>query len=192
MTLTDRIGARTAGFGAASGAVAYVLGYLIVYVTQRSDVEQQLSTFNVISDLFGGDPIPAWQAVGWLFYNAHFVDTELPGLVGGARVENFIAASDDGSLTLLYLVPPLLLLAAGFAAAYLADADEPGVGVPLGALVTVAYLPLAVTGTVVFAYAVGDGAIAPDAVTGVLLAGLVYPAVFGGVGGALAGVVGND
>ena len=191
MALTNRIDARIAGFGAASGTIAYVLGYLVVYVTQRSDVEEQLSTFNVITDLFGGDPIPAWQAVGWLFYNAHFVDTEIPGF-GGSRVENFIASSDDGTLTLLYLVPPLLLLAAGFATAYLAEVDEPGVGAPVGALVTVAYLPLAVAGAFVFAYTIGDGTIAPDVVTAVLLAGVVYPAVFGGVGGALAGVVNDE
>ena len=190
MALTDRIDARSVGSGAGIGAIAYVLGYLFVYVTQRNDVEEQLSAFNFITDLFGSDPIPAWQAVGWLFYNAHFVDTEIPGF-GGARVRNFIAASDDGSLTLLYLVPPLLLLAAGFAAAFLANVDDPAVGVPVGASVTLAYLPLAIAGVFVFAYTIGDGSIAPDLVTAVLLAGVVYPAVFGSAGGAIAGVVGD-
>ncbi|WP_418282217.1 transporter [Halorubrum sp. DTA98] len=191
MALTDRRDARTVGVAAASGTAAYVLGYLLVYVTQRRGVEERLSAFNFMVDLFGSDPIPAWQGVGWLFYNAHFVDTEIPGF-GGTRVENFIAASDDGTLTLLYLVPPVLLLGAGFAAAFVADVDDLGDGVPIGALVTVAYLPLAVVGAVAFAYSIGDGSIRPDLVTAVLLAGVVYPALFGAVGGALAGVVAGD
>ncbi|MFO8115830.1 MAG: transporter, partial [Halorubrum sp.] len=50
--------------GAAAGAAAYVLGYLFAYVTQASAIEDQLAGFNAFADLFGGDPIPTWQAVG--------------------------------------------------------------------------------------------------------------------------------
>lgn len=42
-------------------------------------------------------------------------------------------------------------------------------------------------GAYLLGYAVGDGSIAPDAVTAVLLAGAVYPVVFGGIGGVLGG-----
>lgn len=191
MALTDRIDARIGGVAAASGAAAYVLGYLFVYVTQRNWVDEQLRTINVVADLFGGDPIPSWQGVGWLFYNAHFVDTQIPAL-GGTRVENFIAAADDGSLTLLYLVPPLLLVAAGFATAYLAKARNPGESAPLGGLIVAGYLPLAILGAFAFRYAVGDGAVTPDLLTAVILAGVVYPVAFGSAGGAIAGVVGDD
>lgn len=186
MALTDRIDGRTALTGAASGAGAYVLGYLLVYLTQRGSVEERLSAFNVVTDLLGGDPIPPWQAVGWLYYNAHFVATRLPG-IGGPTTRNFIANADDGALTLLYLVPPLLLLGAGYAVATLSDADAPDVGGVAGALAVAGYLPLAVLGIVLFSYGTGDGSIAPDAITAVLLAGVVYPVVFGALGGALGG-----
>ncbi|WP_458185796.1 hypothetical protein [Haladaptatus sp. NG-WS-4] len=110
------------------------------------------------------------------------MDTEIPGF-GGTRTENFIASADDGSLTHLYLLPPLFLLGAGFAVAYLSGIETPNAGGVVGTLVVVGYLPLAVAGAFAFGYGIGDGTIAPDVVTAVLLAGVVYPAVFGGLGG---------
>ncbi len=177
--------------GAAGGVGAYLLGYLLVYVTQRGSVEEQLAGFNFIADLFGSDPIPSWQAVGWVFYNAHFVATEIPGF-GGTRSENFIAAGDDGTLTALYLVPIVLLLVAGLVAGRVAGADDPTDGAQAGALVVVGYLPLAIVGAVVFGYSVGDGTVAPDLVTAVLLAGAVYPAALGAVGGVASTFLGGE
>jgi hypothetical protein len=172
--------------GAVAGAAAYLLGYLFAYVTQASAVEDQLAGFNVFADLFGGDPIPTWQAVGWVFYNGHFVDTRVPSLVGGSQLTNLISQADGGSLSLLYVVPPVLLVVAGLVAGRVAGATEPVDGAKAGAFVLVGYLPLAALGAFLFRYSVGDGAVAPDLVTAVLLAGAVYPAVFGAVGGAAA------
>jgi len=191
MAATDRIDGRTIGIGAALGAAAYVLGYLVTYLTQRRAVEEQLEGFNVVAELLGGDPIPAWKGVGWLFYNAHFVDTELPGF-GGTQTRNFVANADGGSLSLLFLVPPLLLLGAGVVAATLSRAATAADGATVGALAVVGYLPLAIVGVFACGYAVGDGTIAPDAITAVLLAGAVYPSVLGGLGGAIGAAVGRS
>lgn len=189
--LRERIGP-----GLTAGVVAYALGYVVTYASQGDAVAEQLRSFNFLADLLGGDPIPVWQGVGWLFYNAHFVRTRIPG-IGGPRSENFIAAGDGGSLTLLYLVPVLALFAAGFAVAWLAGADDrDGMDSTSGALdgaaVAIGYLPLAVLGLVVFSYAVGDGAIEPDPITAVAVAGLLYPVVWGGLGGAVAGLVAGE
>ena len=178
---------RGAVVGAAAGAVSYVLGYLVVYVTQSSRVEEGLSGINFFADLFGGDTISVWRGVGWVFYNAHFVDVDVPSLVGAARSVNFISQS-DGGFTYLYVVPPLLLLVAGVAIARAAGATTPADGAQSGALAVAGYFALAVIGAFLFRYAVGDGgSVAPTLVTAALLAGLVYPAVFGAVGGAAAG-----
>ncbi|MFO8114357.1 MAG: transporter [Halorubrum sp.] len=185
MSVSDRTSGTTGIVGgAAAGAAAYVLGYLFAYVTQASAIEDQLAGFNAFADLFGGDPIPTWQAVGWVFYNGHFVDTRVPSLVGGSQVTNLISQADGGSLSLLYVVPPVLLVVAGLVAGRVAGATEPVDGAKAGAFVLVGYLPLAVLGAFLFRYSVGDGTVAPDLVTAVLLAGAVYPAVFGAVGGA--------
>ncbi|MFC6890545.1 transporter [Halorubrum trueperi] len=192
MSVPDRAN-RTSGIvaGAAAGVAAYLLGYLVTYLTQSGRIEEQLAGFNVFADLFGSDPIPAWQAVGWMFYNAHFVDTAIPSFVGGTRSVNLISQADGGSLSFLFVVPPVLLVVAGLAAGRLAGATEPADGALSGAFVLAGYLPLAVVGAFAFRYAVGDGAVAPDTVTAVLLAGGVYPAVFGAAGGAVSTLLGE-
>ncbi|OYR46456.1 MULTISPECIES: transporter [unclassified Halorubrum] len=185
MSVTDRT-SGTSGIvgGAAAGAAAYVLGYLFAYVTQGSAIEDQLAGFNVFADLFGGDPIPTWKAVGWVFYNGHFADTRVPSLVGGSQMTNIISQADGGSLTLLFVVPPVLLVVAGLVASRIAGATEPVDGAQAGASVLVGYLPLAVIGAFLFRHAVREATIAPDLLTAVLLAGAVYPAAFGAIGGA--------
>ena len=174
-SLTDRV-PYAAGAGAGIGA--YLLGYLVTYLSQRGTVEEQLQGFNFIANVFGGEPITVWQAIGWLFYNAHFVRTRIEGGLGGPQSENFIAASDGGSIVLLYLVPVVLLLAAGFLLARYAGGDESAggddadaaEGATIGAAVVLGYFPLAVIGAFLFSY---EGSIAPDVVTALLLAGLV-------------------
>ncbi|WP_255170618.1 hypothetical protein [Natrononativus amylolyticus] len=186
--MSPRFDRTTAGAGALGGAAAYALGYLLTYLTQRGSVDERLEAFNFVAALFGGEPIPSWQAVGWLFYNAHFVDTELPALAG-TRTQNFVASADGGSLALLYLLPPLALLGAGFAVATASSARTLEDGGLRGALVVLGYLPLAVLGVVAFGYAIGEGTVAPDAITAVGVAGVVYPVAFGGIGGAIAAVI---
>jgi len=194
MSVPDRpsrqsgIAARAAA-GAGLGAAAYALGYLITFLTQSGRIEEQLRGFNLFADLLGGDPIPTWQGVGWVFYNAHFVDTEIPALVGGTRSMNFISQADGGSLGWLFVLPPLLLFAAGVAAGRFGGATDAVAGAKAGALVAAGYLPLAVIGAFLFRFSVGDGAVAPTLVTAVLLAGAVYPAVFGSIGGAISSLL---
>jgi hypothetical protein len=183
--------AGRAAAGAGVGAVAYVLGYLLTFLTQSGQIEEQLRGFNFFADLFGGDPIPTWKGVGWVFYNAHFVDIEIPALVGGGRSMNLISQADGGSLGWLFILPPLLLLLAGATAGWFASASDAADGAKSGALVVAGYLPLAVIGAFLFRFSVGDGTVAPTLVTAVLLAGAVYPAVFGALGGAASAALGE-
>ncbi|GAA0508440.1 hypothetical protein SAMN04488066_11148 [Halorubrum aquaticum] len=190
MSTTDRSDTtRDLAVGALGGVAAYVLGYLIVFVTQRGRVGESLRGINFVADLIGGDPIPPWKAVGWVFYNAHVVATEVPTPLGGVRVVNFIAESDAGSLAAMYLVPPVLLLVAGVLVGRIAGVTEPIEGVRAGGFVVAGYLPLALVGVLVFGYSIGDGAITPILPTAGLLAGIVYPAVFGAGGGAAASLL---
>ncbi|WP_049980515.1 hypothetical protein [Halolamina rubra] len=183
-SVTDRL---PLGAGAGTGIAAYLVGYLLTYVWQSGSVEERLAGYNFVTELFGGEPIAVWQGVGWLFYNAHFVDTQFDAF-GGTQSQNFIAGSEGGSLALLYLVPVVLLLAAGLLTARVGDADEPAAGATAGAAVAIGYFPLALIGRFLFSY---QGSAAPDIVTAILLAGLVYPLVLGAVGGAIGGVVGE-
>lgn len=174
--------------GAGAGLVAYLLGYLVTYVAQRGSVEERLRGFNFVVELLGGEGISVWQAVGWLFYNAHLVTTRFEGGIGGPRSENFVGG-DGGATVLLYLLPVVLLLTAGALLARYEGVEEAADGALAGAAVVAGYFPLAVIGRFLFAY---DGSVAPDLVTAILLAGLVYPLALGALGGAAAATFGGD
>lgn len=168
------------GAGAAAGIAAWVLTYLITYLVTASDFRNSL--FGQFTD------VPVWKSVGWVFFNAHFVETvfEIP-IFGGSG--SFIGG-DDGFTVLLYIVPVLLLLGAGLIVGRYGGAPRLNAGraALAGATLTVGYLVLSIIGVVLFP----TENVTPDAVTAVLLAGIVYPLLFGGVGGFIAHIVGDD
>jgi hypothetical protein len=172
--------------GPVVGLGSYVLGYLVVYLWQAGNVREALGSVNAILEFFGGDPIPAWKAVGWLFYNAHFVTTSYPALLGGRTTRNFIAGGDTP--TLLYLVPIVTLLGGGIVLAVLTDARTPRAGAIAGAFLTTGYAVAGIVGLFAFRVSSGGESIAPTFVTGLLLASVVLPAVLGAVGGAIGAV----
>lgn len=178
-------------YGAVTGGAAYALGYLLTYTWKATAVSESLRGINAVAELLGAEAIPAWKAVGWLFYSAHLAATRVPTLGGGTTMVNLVERSGDGSLALLYLLVPALLLLAGIAAARLGGTDDAVAGAVAGAAVAVGYLPLALGGAVVLVHPIGEtGArVAPDPVGAALIAGLVYPLAFGAVGGAVAGAL---
>ena len=164
------------GVGAAAGAAAWVLGYLCTYLITSSDIQNSL-----FGRVLEAAEIGVWQVVGWVFFNAHFVDTvvDLP-VVGGAT--SFVGG-ENGFTILLYVVPPLLLLAAGLAVGRYAGADDAASAAVGGASLVIGYGLLSIVGVFLFP----TENVSPDPVTGVLLAGVVYPVVLGAVGAAIAG-----
>jgi hypothetical protein len=165
------------GVGAAAGAGAWILTYLFTYIITSSEIQN--SIIGRFTD------IPTWKAVGWVFYNAHFANTivDVP-IVGGAT--NFIGG-ENGFTPLLYVIPPLLLLVAGLAVGrYYGATDDTAGAAMAGVTTVVGYGVLSIVG--VFLFAMQEPSIGTDPITGILLAGIVYPAVFGTVGAVAAGL----
>ena len=166
--------------GAAAGAVAELVGYLLVFIITSGKLRD--SGLRQAFDALGGD-LPTWRAVGWVFFNAHFVETQFDFGALGSTTGSFVGG-EDGLTVLLYVIPPLVLVAAGLAVGQYRDVDDPAaaltgaVGIVLGSLV------LALIDLVLF-QAEGAG---PVFATGILLAGVVYPLVFGTIGGLVATV----
>lgn len=166
------------GVGAAAGAGAWVFGYLLTYLVTSGTIRENLGALLDAAD------IGVWQAVGYVFFNAHFVNTvvDVP-LIGGATT--FIGG-DGGFTPLLYVVPALLLLGAGLAVGRSAGAgsmDGANAAVA-GASVVIGYGLLSVVGVFVFA----TENVTPEAVTGILLAGVLYPVALGAAGAVVAKV----
>ncbi|UPW00858.1 hypothetical protein M0R88_01850 [Halorussus gelatinilyticus] len=185
LTTGGMVRRATLARGAVAGVGAWLLGYLVAYVWKSAAISEALRGVGFVSQLLGGEAIPAWKGVSWLFLNAHFVATRFPTITGGTRTANVVTR--EGGSTLLLALPVLVLLGAGVVAGY----GRPGGAVErakAGGTVALGYLPLSAGVALVATHAIGDTgtAVSPDPVTAVLLAGLAYPLVLGAVGGALS------
>ena len=176
-----------ADYGLFSGLTAYLLGFGVVYSVMASEVEAALSGLNAAVALLGEPTIPTWKAVGWLFYNAHMVAVEIP-TPGGAVSRDLLAA--QGGPVALYLAPPVLLTLAGWGVARQArDLPDVRAGARAGATVVVGYLLVAVAGAFVLSADAFGATVGPDLLGAAAVAGLLYPLVFGSLGGAIAVVI---
>ena len=158
--------------GAVFGVASFLVGYLttLVVVAVGEDVD----------DLIEG--------AGFVYYNAQFADVE------SELIEfNYLTDSDfegflEVSSIIYHLIPILVLTAAGFVLARRVGAREPPEGALAGAALVVGTVVLALLGTFVF----DAQNVSPVPVEGLLLVGVVFPGVFGAIGGVLSTVVGDS
>lgn len=172
--------------GSAAGLAAWILGYVFTYLIVAPDVRD--SGLNTFIEAVQGEPATV-DMVGWVFYNAHLVETVFADVpVLGTTSSSFIGG-DAGFTPLLYVVPVGLLLAAGLAMGRLYGTDDAASGAVAGLTVLPGYFVATLAGTVVFAVSIAGATGSPDALAAIVLAGVVYPAICGGVGGALSGIL---
>ncbi|RZV11862.1 hypothetical protein BDK88_0749 [Natrinema hispanicum] len=173
------------------GVFAATIGYLLTYLLVASQVREA-----------AGDTVAEWKAVAWFFYEAHLVDIEVSGQIGsfaGMSTLDLIAQSDAASATLLYVVPPLVLLAAGAVLALRWNVTDLGDAVVAGAPVAIGYavvmgLGAVVTESTTETSALGieaSSSIAPALLPAIVLGGVLYPLVFATAGAAIAAAVGT-
>lgn len=170
--------------GAGAGAAAWLLGYLCTYVLTGTDVEN--APLRQVIEQFGGD-LPTWKVVGWAFFNAHFVDTLVAEPFGGPT--SFVGG-EQGFTSLLFLLPPALLSIAGLALVRYRETSDPTDAALVGSTVVVGYFVFSIAGAVLVATPGGE--IRPNPLTSVLVAGVVYPVLFGAAGGAIGAATAAD
>lgn len=181
-----------------AGSIAFVLGYLftvavagsrlraVMAVTVSGEFVEQAT----LGRIFGSPPAPTVVG-GWLFYNAQFIPISVPtadAINGMGRLANrSLLLAIDGSLLLLYLVPFVSLLAAG----YLTVRTGPTYGVRGetygGASVALGYLPALVIGAFLLTADVPNAptVASPDGLQTIFI-GLLYTLLVGAIGGKLA------
>ncbi|SFS65377.1 hypothetical protein [Halostagnicola kamekurae] len=168
--------------GGIYGAIAFVASYLVSIVLLQGDLEFDLAG---IAELVSEN---AFEAAGMLWFNSHFVDLEV-NVIGLDTTTTMFAQAETGIPQVLYhVVPMLVLVAAGYLVGRRALGPEASLedGVKAGATVVVGYLPLAATGAFVFAVDGSFGSAQPETATAILLAGAMFPLVFGSIGGIAA------
>jgi hypothetical protein len=192
-SLTDRVPLK---LGAVFGVGTYVVGFIVTFVLVQIDSELDASEFD---GLFGLSPdVSSLDLAGWVFYNAHFVDTEFSASGGdGSNSESSRIIAENSTQipeVVFYIVPILLLVGAGYLLVQQEYVTE-GVDAALsGGSLVIGYLPLAVIGTFLFtasnSTSVAESEVTisfgPATGTGILLAGIIFPLVLGAVGGLIA------
>ncbi|MFP4626630.1 MAG: hypothetical protein ACLFNI_08580 [Natronomonas sp.] len=170
--------------GAIAGVFAWLVGYVFTYALTGTDLRE--SGLNAIIEFTGGESA-AYELVGWVFFNAHFVDVVYTGIPIRNPPASFVGG-EEGFTVLLFLVPPALLFAAGLGLGRYYGVTGPNRGAITGVLVVPGYLVLSVFGAFLFRVSALGATGEPEFLTAILLAGIIYPLVFGGLGGAVAGM----
>jgi len=178
---------RSIATGSLVGTLPWLLGYAITYLLVAPNLRE--SSLNRIIETLDGAPA-THELVGWVFYNAHFVDVVLDIPILGSQHTSYIG--DGGFTPVLYLVPIVLLLTAGALGARRQAAASPASGGLAGLTLLPGYLVLTALGGLLFEVSVGGATGGPDLTTAIILAGLLYPVVFAGIGGAAWGVLENE
>lgn len=194
------------------GLCAYLVGYAVTFLW-RGEYSHDVASSVVVefqggagSDtrlafllVDGGVADTTWA--GWLFANAHLVPVTTGNFPfsTGALVPNILLAAPSPRYLLLFAVPPITLCLAGALVSRHTTRGlttiSPSLGLRLpnsavrGTSITMGYLPCVVVGAVLFSATTIDARVemlAPDLFLSLLVAGLLYPMVFGGIGGWLA------
>lgn len=173
--------------GALAGLIAWFAGYAVTYLLVAPDVRE--SALNRVIEALDGEPA-THELAGWVFYNAHFVETvvrDIPVVGGGST--SYVGG--DGFSAVLYLAPVVALLAVGVGLARYRGAVSADSGALVGLTAVPGYLLCSIVGAFLFEVTVGGASAGPDLLSGVVLAGVVYPVLFGAAGGALGAVAGG-
>jgi hypothetical protein len=172
--------------GTVAGIASWIAGFVTTYVLVAPNVRE--SGLARIIEALDGEPA-TYELVGWVFYNAHLVETvirDIPLL--GSRATSYIGG-EAGFTTLLYVVPVALLFAAGLGLARYRAVDTPTAGALVGSTVVPGYLLAVAAGVFLFEVSIGGTTGGPDFPPAVVLAGIVYPLVCAGGGGAVGGLL---
>lgn len=175
-TQTQRQSGPPLKLGVVFGGAAFLVGYVVTYGLLVVD-----GALEGIEDSF--------QYAGWVFFDAQFVEVDI-GESATFDSLSALARSDVLSfpaLTFTVLIG-LVILAAGYflTSSYMVPGTTADEGTVYGASIAVGYLPFAFLGALLFEAQFVNDSGTPDIFGAVLLAGIVFPALLGAVGGYLA------
>lgn len=170
--------------GSLLGIAVWVLGYTITYVIVEPDL--RASRLHRVIEAMEGAP-STHEMVGWVFFNAHFVQTVFTDLPVIETYSMSMIGGEQGFTVLLYLVPVVLLVVAGAIAARYQPVHAPISGAVAGLTVVPGYLLCAVLGVLLFEVTLAGARAGPNPVTGILFAGIAYPLIVAGASGAVIG-----
>lgn len=172
------------------GAAAFVVGFVLVtgFVIAEGALDDTQDGIEDEDD----DDISVLNVLSWLFFNTHLVDVEFDTVLGAGSIDLLSEIDEDEGLSIPVVVWRLLPVSVLTVTGYLlasrtlpATADETD-GAKRGATLAAGYLPLVFLAAVIFEESAEGASIGVDLFEALLIAGLLYPAIFGAIGGYLA------
>lgn len=162
--------------GAIFGAGAFVVGYLTMLMLVLS----RLSATG--TELESQDP-GSWKVAIWMFLGHQGVGLEADG-----EVVPIAEVGQLGANSILYFVPLVALVAAGYGIVKYVDGDSLEDNLKAAALIAPGYLVLSLVFALLAGHEYTDAEISVSLVTAdaILYAGVLYPVVFGMIGALLA------
>lgn len=181
------------------GAAAFVGGYLVTYLLEGSNLERTVReeglfgrgslTPEAISNN-GGTPPETFDMVGWLYHSLHQVDPELT-IQPEESVSVSLALPEP---EILIFVPPLMLMIAGYLVVSKTGPTDDSTAIRRGAHIVIGYCALTVLSAYLLSWSTtltGFGnnitiEVTVPLVKSAVVGGILYPLVFGAVGGYVA------
>jgi hypothetical protein len=184
--------------GIVGGAAAYLVGFLTILLVKSGTIQNNITqSLEQLGQVTGDVSLPgAWQVGGWVFYAAHNVEITMDISTAGRSMSQSLPVTNGLLWEPWFLVVPVVaLLIAGYLVARTVPAQTATSGFQAGATVVLGYGSLAVVGVFLTEWGLSisqlgtevSASVGPSLVPGVMLVGVVYPVVVGGIGGIAAG-----
>jgi hypothetical protein len=187
--------------GSVLGALAFAAGYGVLYLVKSSAINDYISSSAGMLSSYGiGGTPPTWKFAGWLYYTAHNLELEIAASAAGQSQTTTQSMQSnpvwDGWLLAL---PAIALIAAGAYVTYSRHIRDSETAAKYGVTVIPGYFAAVVAGAFVFAWTIqvsgggvtGELSMKPPLTNAALIAGVIYPVVFGGIGGIVGSKLGN-
>lgn len=172
-------------FGAASFVTGYLVTLLVVAIAETDDFTDDLL-----------------EASGWLYYNAQLADVEISvtgddagfGGIFDGMTFNYVTDDEifgepfslEAPSIIYHLIPIIALVLFGFALARYVDARTTQDAALAGSTLAIGAVPLTIVGTVVFTMEEDGIELAPIFMESLVLVGILFPVIFGAIGGILS------
>ncbi|WP_277543631.1 hypothetical protein [Haloarcula laminariae] len=174
------------------GVIAYVIAFIasIAYlITQQAETGQELQNVYQFESGTGTGSELVINILGWIFYNAQMVPVQITGRDGSQITVNLLEEVGIGNPLVYNAIPALVLVVFGLILAQRASATSAISGFLAGAALIVGYGVLAVGGALFFRITRLGLTYQLPLSNAVLVVGIAYPLISGGLGGVLKGVL---
>ncbi len=178
-----------------TGVSAFLVQYAVVFVLFSSRVENILRSKTIDPGFAIGSkslwPLiepspPPWKMAGWMLHSTHGADLVVRLPKYGVSPEIDLVAHAGGWVRVLYLLPPVMLFVAGYLVARTSQTYGAHGEDYAGASIALGYALCYFVSAPVFAH-IGESARAePNLLAGFFVGCLLYPVVFGWLGGRVA------